>query len=196
MENIFVTQAMVPPGRWLQAFPKAIIVSELPEKIGDDAVVWLHNLMPAQMLAQRTGLKLIVMNDEPNDDTGLMALSQGAAGYCNSHGSPELLHTIESVVRNNGLWVGETLLGRLIGGISARARVPAPEQSKHPSWASLTAREQDVAMRVARGESNKEIARQLNLAERTIKAHLTSVFEKLGVRDRLQLALVLMAPEA
>lgn len=50
-------------------------------------------------------------------------------------------------------------------------------------------------MCVARGESNKEIARELNLAERTIKLHLTSIFEKLQVRDRLQLALRVNSPE-
>lgn len=57
--------------------------------------------------------------------------------------------------------------------------------------AALTQREREVALCVARGESNKEIARKLDLAERTIKAHLTGIFEKLGVRDRLRLALLL-----
>jgi len=54
---------------------------------------------------------------------------------------------------------------------------------------TLTVREIEVARAVARGDSNKEIARHLGITERTVKAHLSTLFEKLGVRDRLQLAL-------
>ena len=53
----------------------------------------------------------------------------------------------------------------------------------------LTEREYEVAMAVGQGLSNREIAEQLGLGERTIKAHLTTTFEKLQVRDRVQLAL-------
>ena len=116
-------------------------------------------------------------------------------GYCNAHATPELLHTIEAVVRNHGLWVGESLLTRLIGGIGVRSPM-AGKHHDHPVLETLSEREREVALCVARGEHNKEIARQLNLAERTIKAHLTSVFEKLGVRDRLQLALLLSTPDS
>jgi DNA-binding NarL/FixJ family response regulator len=54
---------------------------------------------------------------------------------------------------------------------------------------SLTSRETMVAERVAHGASNREIAEVLKISERTVKAHLTTSFEKLGVRDRVQLAL-------
>jgi len=53
----------------------------------------------------------------------------------------------------------------------------------------LTPRERDVAIEVAHGATNKEVAQRLNITERTVKAHLGAVFEKLGVRDRLQLVL-------
>ncbi|UUA74872.1 helix-turn-helix transcriptional regulator [Cellvibrio sp. QJXJ] len=53
----------------------------------------------------------------------------------------------------------------------------------------LTGRERAVAELVAAGKTNKEVARELDITERTVKAHLGASFEKLGVRDRLQLAL-------
>lgn len=53
----------------------------------------------------------------------------------------------------------------------------------------LSGREITVAQLVGQGASNKEVARQLDIAERTVKAHLTAIFEKLQVRDRLQLSL-------
>ena len=56
--------------------------------------------------------------------------------------------------------------------------------------AALTKRELEVARLVANGSSNKEIARQLGITERTVKAHVGAVFQKLNVRDRLQLALI------
>lgn len=194
--NIFVTCSKVPPSRWRVAFPDAVIVPILPANTPANTVAWLHNFTPAQLPGglRPAGLRFVVMYDNPNDEDGLSALSQGAVGYCNAHATPELLQTIESVIRNQGLWVGESLLNRLIGGIRARSPM-AGLALEHKALGALSERERAVALCVAHGESNKEIARQLNLAERTIKAHLTSTFEKLGVRDRLQLALILNNPE-
>ncbi len=195
-KNVFVTTSRVPPGRWREAFPDAEIVPILPANVPVGTIAWLHNFTPAQLPGgiRPEGVRFVVMYDKPNDEEGLQALSQGAAGYCNAHATPELLYAIESVIRNQGLWVGESLLNRLIGGISVRSPM-AGRQGEHPQLQTLSERERAVALCVAHGESNKEIARQLNLAERTIKAHLTSVFEKLGVRDRLQLALMLSNPD-
>lgn len=188
--NIFVTHSSLPPERWRQAFPEAEIVLRLPDDVGVNCLVWLHNLTPAQLsgTASLSGARWIVMHDEPSDDGGLAALAQGAAAYCNTHATPELLKSIATVVRSQGLWVGESLLNRLLSGVSLHAPVP---QEEHPALTALSEREREVALCVARGEQNKVIARRLDLAERTIKAHLTRIFEKLGVRDRLQLALLL-----
>lgn len=191
-KNIFVTSSKVPPVRWREAFPSADVLPILPADVPSGSIVWLHNLTPAQLPAGKrpAGVRFIVMDDEPGDDDGLRALSQGASGYCNAHAAPELLITIESVVRQHGLWVGESLLGRMLANINMR--IPQPGiRDGNPKLDSLSSREREIALRVVRGESNKEIARQLALAERTIKAHLSSVFEKLGVRDRLQLAILL-----
>jgi DNA-binding NarL/FixJ family response regulator len=53
----------------------------------------------------------------------------------------------------------------------------------------LTPRERDIARLVSNGACNKNIARELNISERTVKAHLTTIFQKLGIADRLHLAL-------
>lgn len=193
--NIFVSRSKLPPARWREAFPTALIGNALPATIPADALVWLHNLSPADFAgALPKGVRIIALHDEPSDENGLAALSTGAAGYANAHATPQLLHTIESVVRSDGLWVGEALLNRLLrtlAAVPAAPLVPAPES--HPALAELSEREREVALKVVRGESNKEIARDLDIAERTVKAHLSAVFEKLGVRDRLQLAVLLKA---
>ena len=58
-------------------------------------------------------------------------------------------------------------------------------------WDALTKREVEVAKSVAEGCSTREIAERLNISERTVKARLTSIFQKLDVRDRVQLALLM-----
>ncbi len=66
-----------------------------------------------------------------------------------------------------------------------------PPVAEGAGWAqTLTEREREVAKAVAQGASNKEIARQLDITERTIKAHVGAILEKLGARDRLQLSLI------
>ena len=193
--NLFISRSKVPPNRWREAFPYALIVSDLPAKVPADCLVWLHNLPPADFApALPKGVRIIALHDEPNDENGLAALSSGASGYANAHAAPQVLQTIESVVRSQGLWVGEALLSRLLRTFTAAPAEPlaAPAESR-AVMAKLTEREREVALKVASGESNKEIARELDVAERTVKAHLTAVFDKLGVRDRLQLAIQLKA---
>lgn len=190
-KNIFVTASPVHPMRWHIAFPGATIVSRMPEQPPVGSILWLHNILPEGPCPK--GVHLVVMHDEPSDDKGLEALARGASGYCNTHATPELLQNIESVIRNNGLWVGESLLNRLVGGIGLRSPMSGRHES-HPALQALSERERAVALCIAHGESNKEITGKLNIAERTIKAHLTAIFEKLGVRDRLQLAILLNTP--
>lgn len=194
--NLFISTSRVPPLRWRVAFPQAELAAEAPLALPAGTLLWSHNRLPLEVYpaARPTGLRIVVLYDEPSEEKGLTALGQGAAGYCNAHATPEMLRSVESVVRAGGLWVGEALLARLIGGIAAR--VPETVQpQENPLLERLSPREREVALAVVRGESNKEIARQFDLAERTIKAHLSAAFEKLGVRDRLQLALLLNTPK-
>lgn len=190
-KNIFVSVSPAHPMRWLLAFPQAEILSAIPPTPPAGSIFWLHNMLPDSV--RPDGIRFVVMHDEPSDDKGLEALAHGASGYCNTHATPELLQTIESVIRSNGLWVGESLLNRMVGGIGLRSPM-AGRHEQHPALQKLSERERAVALCVAHGDSNKEITRKLDIAERTIKAHLTAIFEKLGVRDRLQLAILLNTP--
>ena len=65
------------------------------------------------------------------------------------------------------------------------------KQSIQDAIASLTHRENEIALLVAQGESNKNIAHQLAITERTVKAHLTEIFKKMRVTDRVKVALII-----
>jgi DNA-binding NarL/FixJ family response regulator len=132
---------------------------------------------------------LVLLADEPDEEVIADALTQGASGCCNTHAAPEVLHQVALVVGNGGLWVGQTLLRRLVGGTS-RALAARSERPPRVDWATvLSEREVQVARLVAGGASNREVAEQLSITERTVKAHMSAIFEKLGLRDRLQLSL-------
>jgi DNA-binding NarL/FixJ family response regulator len=85
--------------------------------------------------------------------------------------------------------MGQDLLKRLIEVSSNLAGNQAEKVEQHLKL--LTKREKQVALEAAKGLSNKEIARILKITERTVKAHLSSSFERLGAKDRLHLALML-----
>lgn len=185
------------PG-WFVAFPEGQAVARGDERQippAEGGIVWWRQAAGepiAQVLpphAAELTQRHVVLSDEPDEATVIAAIERGAAGCCNSRAAPEVLQQVALVVANGGLWVGQSLLQRLVGG-SARALARRPDAAPDPAWMTpLSEREIQVARLVAGGASNKEIANQLAISERTVKAHLTSIFEKLGVRDRLQLSL-------
>ena len=117
-------------------------------------------------------------------------MNSGVVGYCNGHAAPVVLRQVADTVLGGGVWVGQRLLQRLLAGV-ARVAAQKYAQPQLSAWAyGLTEREIEVARAVASGASNKEIASLLDITERTVKAHLGSVFDKLKLRDRLQLTLL------
>lgn len=182
--------------RWQEAFPGAIACkpeNAFPEQKHD--LVWLRAAddqpVTEQLENMRSHLgdvKCVVLSDQPGDEQALQAFGAAARGYCNTHAAPAVLQQIASVVLQGGLWIGESLMLRVITSTARRA--PHREQKINQDWEErLTVREKEIARLLARGGSNKEIARELEITERTVKAHVSSILEKLGVRDRLQVAL-------
>ena len=196
MLHLFVNSDSQALSNWHAAFPDALVLEReamlRSTALGD--LIWcrLHSgEVVAEVIAPclKFDRPVIILADEPDENVVVAALEAGAAGCCNSHSAPEVLQQVALVVSHGGLWVGQSILKRLVGG-AARALEKRTDVTKDDSWsAKLSEREVQVAKLVASGESNKEIADHLAISERTVKAHLTSVFEKLALRDRLQLSL-------
>lgn len=196
--------------RWLQAFPKAILAKPKDLRRGSNtvksaALVWLHLDPSLPSVEQLAALKkkigttrLIVLASIPNNDDALALFSAGARGYCNAHATSANLKQVANAVQAGGLWIGEALMRRLVvathGALTRNIASPSkikPLQPVSDKLQLLTAREQEVAKTLANGASNKEIARTLNITDRTVKAHVSNIFQKLGARDRLHLALII-----
>lgn len=185
--------------RWSEAFQggragRSQVVRS--PKSGKIDVVWLrleHGL-PVAVQIENLGpqfklIPCVVLSDQPTDEEALAAFAAGARGYCNTHAAAQLLVQIAAVVLQGGLWIGESLMKRLVSA-TGRLQTSVAPATEGETWSrSLTDREKQVARTVASGANNKEIARALGITERTVKAHVGSIFEKLQVRDRLQLSL-------
>ena len=132
------------------------------------------------------GLKVLAADTRPGDEAAKQAVLAGASGYAHAYVPVEALDRILQHVQAGEIWLGRGLVTRMLLEIDKRMQ----QTPRGQDWAqSLTQREKDVAARASMGDANQAIADALGITERTVRAHLSAVFEKLGVTDRLQLAL-------
>ena len=139
---------------------------------GADGVSALHGLREAGNPA-----RVLVITSFTEPAAVLPAVRAGASGYVYKDiDPPALAAAIRSVHAGHVLLHPD--VARLLTAGDTR-----------PGPADLTARERDVLAEVARGRSNREIARELSLSEKTVKTHVSAILGKLGVQDRTQAAL-------
>jgi two-component system nitrate/nitrite response regulator NarL len=141
------------------------------------------------------GLKSLIIGKNWPAEKQIDALIAGCHGYCEFDAASEVLPKAVASVLKGDVWVPRQLIPKVIGmlaKLSSRGNpTDNPHQNKKKNLDLLTHREIDVVKMLGEGLSNKSIASMLNISERTVKAHLTSIFQKLEVQDRLQLALFL-----
>ena len=132
-------------------------------------------------------MRIVAASSYPKDEEAISALDRGCVGYCHAFSDSETLLQVNQVTTAGHVWIGQHLMQQLIQ--TANLAKPIPITTALPWGIRLTAREREMASLAAHGTSNLAIAKQCDITERTVKAHLSAVFEKLGVADRLQLAL-------
>jgi two-component system, NarL family, response regulator LiaR len=137
-----------------------------------------------QLRVRSPGSRVIVLTSFLEDERVLPAIQAGAAGYLLKNVAPaELARAIRAAHAGEAI-IDPTAAARLVHAISddARPRIEEPER--------LTRRERDVLELIARGQSNKRIALELGISEKTVKTHVGHLLAKLGVSDRTQAALM------
>lgn len=154
----------------------------LPDLNGVEGVASLRRKYP--------GAVLMVFSDIPEEGEGINLFASGVSAYANTYMSPVLLTEAVKVVQLGEIWVGKKLMQSIIANIARLSREQGSERAAN-ALSLLTEREQEIAKFLAEGASNKIIARRIGVTERTVKAHLTSIFRKTGASDRLQLALLI-----
>ena len=129
--------------------------------------------------ANTSEIRIVVLTSLADDNHIVDALDAGAIGYVLKHAHPDdLLSAIRSAA------AGDSPLDPKAARVLLDSR-----RIRRDSDVDLSDRELEVLRHVAQGKTNKVIARELGITERTVKAHLTSVFNQIGVSDRTQAAL-------
>ena len=129
-----------------------------------------------------------ILTGDPSFEKGSVLLSKGIAGYGNSFMQIDNLKMALEVILTNQMWLYPAFMQKLISNIQpSKVTVSDETQLK---LNTLTAKEQEVAQCVSKGFSNKEVAQELSITERTVKAHLSNIYIKLSISDRLSLALM------
>jgi two-component system nitrate/nitrite response regulator NarL len=160
-----------------------LLDNHLPGVRGVDAIAGLKEVAPlAQVL-------MLTVSEDEDDLTA--ALNAGAEGYLlKTINSEDLCESIVKVVAGDSV-VSPEMTRKLVAAFrSAAAAPPAPSapaaQTASPD--PLSAREREILALIARGASNKLIARELDIAETTVKIHVQHILRKLGLNSRVQAA--------
>jgi DNA-binding NarL/FixJ family response regulator len=135
----------------------------------------------------RPALKLIVIGPEGNDELVLESIIAGARAYLDLTADPETVRQAVDVVTGGSIWAPRRLLSKLIDRL-----LKIPDSSITNGNNHLTAREKEVLELIMQAESNREIARQLGIEERTVKAHVGRLMRKTGADNRIELTMQAM----
>lgn len=128
---------------------------------------------------------LFILRSVPTFAEGETLLKYDIGGYGNVNMQSQPLLQAIQVMINGNVWLYPSMMEHIIQKVNhINANEEIPEQ-----FACLTKREVEVAMLVAKGESNNMIANDLEISQNTVKLHISSIFEKLGIKSRVALAL-------
>lgn len=132
---------------------------------------------------------ILVLTTFDLDEYVYGALRAGAAGFLlKTIEADDLIEAVRVVARGEGL-IAPSVTRSLISEF-ARQRLPTPSQDVLPGLSELTAREREVLAHLGAGRSNREIADVLGMASTTTKTHVSRILTKLGLRSRLQAAVL------
>ena len=181
------------------SFFKELTVIKSLENIKKDiesnsSLVVLHHLndfendidLFSNLLKEYKNIYLIALSNTPTNLEGCKLLRTGYKSYLHSLSNYQILKSaVESVVTGN-IYLYPELMQFLVAQVGT-----TQENKKNKNLDILTPKEIEVLNLVAKGYSNSKISKELDIAEVTVKKHIGSMFQKLDVKDRLSLALIL-----
>jgi len=132
----------------------------------------------------RPALRLIVIGPQDDDELVLDAIIAGARAYLDLTADPETIRMAIEVVTGGSIWAPRRLLSKLIDRLLRPTDASLTNTLPH-----LTSREQQVLDLILMAQSNREIARQLGIEERTVKAHVGRLMRKTGAENRIELSM-------
>lgn len=204
MSNIFIfTRNPRLLKKWKNALIDSYVVQyttdvfDIPNDIKSDSLIILDTTYFIEKIIDFNYLEIfparvLIMGDQYQEASQIQAIAAGASGYCENDAQESLFHKAVKSVLDGEIWLQRHLLPKVIGAFAKRPQTNNnPEKNKkyEQLLKELSNRELDVAKMIGAGKTNKVIASSLDISERTVKAHLTSIYKKLHIPDRLHLAI-------
>nr|WP_305888587.1 response regulator transcription factor [Methylomonas sp. SURF-2] len=141
-------------------------------------------------------VRFLVMGSHWPEQKQVEVMLRGAAGYCEEAEAGQLLKRAVECILRGDIWIRRSLVPKVLGVLTGQMQssqgnhLSLDERDKLTRMSnSLSARELEVANMIRQGKSNRSIAEAMSISERTVKAHLSSIFRKFEVDDRLCLAI-------
>jgi two-component system nitrate/nitrite response regulator NarL len=166
-----------------------VILIELDFKAGRGDLDLLTKMLSA------SNARVIVLTHLQDIELHHLAIRSGARGLVLKEHSPEQLRSAILKVHSGEVWLDSKLTTSIITRM-ARSNRLAQDGKESATFTLLSPREQELAWLAGDGLSNKEIAERLFISDTTVRHHMTSVFRKLGVANRLELIISLLRPTA
>lgn len=177
---------------WLSLFeekPNILYnLDDLPKlEPGSSALLLLHKTdsVSNEEIDERVeqGYQILLFMNQPDVMESIELFKSGVKGVLNTYAAKTVVGQAINSVSSGNVWLGQNIMQAMIQSLNEPAK-------KQEGWKELlTEREIQVSELVIEGNSNKVIAEQIFVTERTVKAHLQNIFKKLEVKDRLALAI-------
>jgi len=180
--------------RWMSSLMilKPTVSSMISSDIEREAILFVHDTMIVPMseteIKDLFGRRVMVFSMTPDFSEAQHFLQRGAMGYGNAMMHESHLHSAYQALEEGKVWLHPDFITLMISQIQDR------NSSKEKSLAVLevlSPREREVALMLGDGATHQEIADTLEITVRTIKAHASAIYQKLSVKDRLALSLLL-----
>ena len=133
---------------------------------------------------KRPGLRMVVIGPDSNEQVVMDTIIAGARAYLDTGAGPRLVREALDVVISGSIWAPRKLLSRLIDRLLSGEDASVTNPRPH-----LTAREDQVLQLLLLARSNREIAEELGIEERTVKAHVGKLMRKIGAENRIELSM-------
>lgn len=131
------------------------------------------------------GYSVLLFSNQPSPVEGVEWFQRGIKGYLNTYSTTERIEQAIDVVKTGNIWLGQAVMQTMIQAVAA-----SENSTKNDSWkALLTDREIETMEWIQQGKTNIQISEEMHISERTVKAHVHNMLEKLDAKDRLGLVL-------
>ena len=140
------------------------------------------------------GIRAIIISDRFNEENVIIMMKQGARGFLLKENCDANIIKCIHVVARGELWLNSELLSSVIGEFLRESEkkllIKAPDSNQLAKMKTISQREMEVMALISESMTNEEIAEKLFLSSKTVKTHIRNIYEKIGIRNRVEAVLL------